>query len=97
MPDAEVTVEAVIGKYKVEVNAPTLDVEEQPQEITVGITSGDEAKTNDVLLKSLEANKELAEKVENKKVTVNVDVTKADETLKAEEKTLITDELAKNS
>lgn len=95
MPDAEVTVEAVIGKYKVEVNAPTLDVEEQPQEITVGITNGDEAKTNDVLLKSLEANKELAEKVENKKVTVNVDVTKVDETLNTEEKTLINDELAK--
>ena len=95
MPDAEVTVEAVIGKYQVEVNAPTLDVEEQPQEITVGITSGDEAKTNDVLLKSLEANKELAEKVENKKVTVNVDVTKVDETIKEEEKTIITDELVK--
>lgn len=95
MPEGEVTVEAVIGKYEVAVSAPKLDVNEPVEKVTVGITSGDEAKTNEVLLKSLEANKELAEKVENKKVAVNVIVEKVDDTLEAEEKTLITDVLSK--
>lgn len=71
-----------------------VDTKEEVKEVTVGVA--DAEKTEDVLLKSLEANKELAEKVEGTPVKVEVEIAEVKaETIKEAVKTSMAEKAGK--
>ena len=77
MPNCEVTISVNFIKTTTSVELPEVDVEEEPEEVIVGVAGA--VETEKTLLESLEASEEILDKVKNENVTVGVEIEAIDE------------------
>lgn len=74
MPNSDVTITAVFTKISVEI--PVVDTSKDVKDVTVGVK--DETKVEEVILDTIKKDTELASKIEDKDVTVNVEIAKVE-------------------
>lgn len=74
MPNSDVTITVVFTKVSVEI--PVVDTSKDVKDVTVGVK--DETKVEEVILDTIKKDTELASKIEDKDVTVEVEIAKVE-------------------